>query len=74
MTTKKRKRQKPQPYDFLAIPLLDGSFGLGEFINEDNSGAKFCVLYRLRESSAEALRDRLDSVGLTPTEMALLGS
>ena len=58
MTTKKRKRQKPQPYDFLAIPLLDGSFGLGEFINEDNSGAKFCVLYRLRESSAEALRDR----------------
>ncbi len=64
MTTKKRRRQKPQPYDFLALPLRDGSFGLGEFINEDNFGAKFCVLYRLRESSAEALRDRLDRVGL----------
>jgi hypothetical protein len=41
MTTRKSKRQKLAPYDFLAIPLRDGSFGLAEFVGKGDSGERF---------------------------------
>ena len=64
MTTRKSKRQKLTPYDFLAIPLRDGSFSLAEFVGKGDSGERFCVLYRLRESSPDALREGLQTVKL----------
>jgi hypothetical protein len=60
--TKKTRRQKPQPHDFVAIPLRDGSFGLGEFLGETEFGQSICVLYGTRQATAAALRDRLDGV------------
>jgi hypothetical protein len=75
------KRQKPKPHDFLAIPLRDGSFGLGEFIGNGNLGdnrtpsiydSPLCVLYGVRESSLELLRERLD--GLTHADVVGLAA
>jgi hypothetical protein len=84
MAIRKTKRQKPKPYDFLAIPLRDGSLGLGEFIGNGNLGdnrtssiydSPLCVLYGVRESSLELLRDRLDNLTLSDVVgLAALGT
>jgi hypothetical protein len=56
--------QRTHLYDFFAIALRDGSFGLGEFVSESVSGEKLCALYRLRAPSPESLRARLGDVDL----------
>ena len=40
--TKRPKRQKPVPHDYFAVPLRDGSFGLGEFLGETKYGQSIC--------------------------------
>jgi hypothetical protein len=59
----KSTRQKPTVYDFFAVPLRDGSFGLGQFIGTGDYDEKICVLYRTRESSLDSLRDRVRDLG-----------
>jgi len=51
----KSKRQKPQPLDFFAVRLSDGTFGLGQLreVLDDES----IVLYGTRAESPEALAD-----------------
>src|SRR5215472_1867030 len=63
MTKPKRKRQKPQPFDFFAVPLKDATVGLGQLIGEGPYGEDVYALYRTRARSVEALRTQLDSTG-----------
>ena len=57
----KKKRQKPRPFDFFAVPLKDGSFGMGQLIGTGAYDEDVYVLYQTRVDSIEKLREGLDA-------------
>jgi hypothetical protein len=70
MSKPKTKRQKPQPLDFFAVPLRDGTYGLGQ-LRELTDDGQSILLYRTRAKSPEELAELARSVAATEAVGAL---
>ncbi len=78
--TEKKKRQRPKEGDVFAVPLIDGSYAVGQMLGHEPQALNSfgCAFYDLRSTGAPALpaalpQDKLIAILLTTPDLLKRG-